>query len=54
MFAKKEGASFVAVSETNPKRGEKALSLELQISIMMLKMRICLMRLCLILMVDLI
>ena len=27
MFAKKEGASFVAVSETNPKRGEKALSL---------------------------
>lgn len=27
MFAKKEGASFVAVSETNPKRGEKALTL---------------------------
>lgn len=27
MFAKMEGASFVAVSETNPKRGEKALSL---------------------------
>ena len=27
MFAKKEGASFVAVSETNPKRGEKAISL---------------------------
>lgn len=27
MFAKKEGASFVAVSETNPKRGEKSLTL---------------------------
>ena len=27
MFAKMEGASFVAVSETNPKRGEKAISL---------------------------
>ena len=27
MFAKKEGASFVAVSETNPKRGEKAITL---------------------------
>lgn len=27
MFAKKEGASFVAVSETNPKRGEKAVTL---------------------------
>ncbi len=27
MFAKKEGASFVAVSETNKKRGEKAISL---------------------------
>lgn len=27
MLAKKEGASFVAVSETNPYRGEKALSL---------------------------
>ena len=56
MFAKKEGASFVAVSETNPKRGEKALRTRdlVQISIMMLKMRICLMRLCLILMVDLI
>lgn len=28
MFAKKEGASFVAVSETNPNRGKKALDLE--------------------------
>ena len=27
MFAKKEGASFVAVSETNPQRGEKSLTL---------------------------
>ncbi len=27
MFAKREGASFVAVSETNPGRGEKAVSL---------------------------
>ena len=27
MFAKKEGASFVAVSETNLKRGEKSVSL---------------------------
>ncbi len=28
MFAKKDGASFVAVSETNPNRGQKAVSLK--------------------------
>lgn len=28
MFAKKEGASFVALSETNPKRGKKSLKLK--------------------------